>query len=68
MAIYSVGLTLGFSHVSFGIHTFSAFVWSSLTAPYEAHILTVLYSRFADPKAPVIHPDVRSWCSVWEGH
>lgn len=39
----------------------------SVTAPFEAHVLTVLYYRFTDPDRPVIHPDVRTWRSVWKG-
>jgi hypothetical protein len=31
------------------------FVWSSLTAPFEAHVLSVLYYRLTDPGRPVIH-------------
>jgi hypothetical protein len=34
-----------------------SFVWSSLTAPFEAHVLSVLYYRLTDPERPVI----------WEG-
>lgn len=43
------------------------FVWSSLTAPFSAHVLTVLYYRLTDPERPVIHQDVARWRSVWEG-
>jgi hypothetical protein len=43
------------------------FIWSSLTAPFEAHVLTVLYYRLTDPDRPVIHEDVEHWTSVWEG-
>jgi hypothetical protein len=32
-----------------------SFVWSSLTAPFEAHVLSVLYYRLTDPERPVIH-------------
>jgi hypothetical protein len=31
-----------------------SFVWSSLTAPFEAHVLSVLYYRLTDPERPVI--------------
>jgi len=41
------------------------FAWSSLTAPYYAHVLTVIYYKLADPDQPVIHPDVAAWKSVW---
>lgn len=63
----SVAVYLAFAGLSFGTMTFGSFVWSSLTAPFEAHILTALYYRRADPLSPVIHPDVRNWRSVWEG-
>jgi hypothetical protein len=43
------------------------FVWSSLTAPFEAHVLSVLYYRLTDPERPVIHEDVAHWRSVWAG-
>jgi len=43
------------------------FAWSSLTAPFEAHVLTVIYYRLTDPERPVIHEDVLHWLSVWEG-
>ena len=32
-----------------------SFVWSSLTAPFEAHVLSVVYYRLTDPERPVIH-------------
>ena len=44
-----------------------SFVWSSLTAPFEAHVLSVLYYRLTDPERPVIHEDVARWRSVWAG-
>jgi multisubunit Na+/H+ antiporter MnhG subunit len=44
-----------------------AFVWSSLTAPFEAHVLSVVYYRLTDPVRPVIHEDVPRWRSVWAG-
>lgn len=34
-----------------------SFVWSSLTAPFDAHVLSVVYYRLTDPERPVI----------WEG-
>jgi hypothetical protein len=40
---------------------------SALTAPFEAHVLSVLYYRITDPEQPVLHPDVRTWRSVWQG-
>ena len=44
-----------------------SFVWSSLTAPFEAHVLSVVYYRLTDPERPVIHEDVARWQSVWAG-
>jgi len=44
-----------------------SFLWSSLTAPFEAHVLSVVYYRLTDPERPVIHEDVVRWRSVWEG-
>ena len=44
-----------------------SFVWSSLTAPFEAHVLSVLFYRLTDPERPVIHEDVARWRSVWAG-
>jgi hypothetical protein len=44
-----------------------SFLWSSLTAPFEAHVLSVLYYRLTDPERPVIHEDVARWRSVWAG-
>lgn len=43
------------------------FVWNSLTAPFEAHLLTVLYYRFTDPARSVVAPEVLRWRSVWTG-
>lgn len=63
----SVSTYLAFGGLSFGARTFYGFAWSSLAAPFEAHILTALYYRRADPLNPVIHPAVKSWHSVWEG-
>jgi hypothetical protein len=42
------------------------FAWTSLTAPLEAHLLTVIYYRLTDPDRPVIHSDVLRWDSVWD--
>jgi hypothetical protein len=52
---------------SFGTSTFASFVWSALTAPFAAHLLTVIYYRRSEATRPVIHPDVLLWQSVWEG-
>jgi len=40
---------------------------SAIAAPFEAHVLSVLYYRITDPENRVIHPDVRTWQSVWQG-
>jgi hypothetical protein len=40
---------------------------STLTAPYTAHVLSVVYYRLADPERPTIDPDVQRWQSVWKG-
>ena len=40
---------------------------SGLTAPFEAHVLSVLYYRLVEPERPAIDPQVRSWPSVWAG-
>jgi hypothetical protein len=45
----------------------AAFVWTSLTAPFAAHVLTVIYYHLTDPARPVIHDDVFTWPSVWGG-
>jgi len=55
------------SGMGFGTATFVDFVWSSLTAPFTAHLLTVIYYRRSESARPVIHPDVLQWRSVWEG-
>jgi hypothetical protein len=34
------------------------FVWRALTAPFEAHVLSVIYYRLVDPERPVIHPEI----------
>jgi hypothetical protein len=44
-----------------------AILLTMLTAPYEAHVLSVLYYRFVDPERPTIDPRVQSWPSVWHG-
>lgn len=43
------------------------FFWSAFTAPFDAHVLTVLYYRMTDPERPVVHQDVFRWSSVWSG-
>lgn len=64
------GLVSGFGFVfAFGSvgDTLLTFVWSSLTAPLVAHVLTVVYYRLVEPERPVIHESVAGWQSVWEG-
>lgn len=59
---YVAGLEIGdFCFVAF------EYAWASITAPFAAHVLTVIYYNLADPERPVIHPDVRTWKSVWSG-
>ena len=43
-----------------------SFVWGSLTAPFEAHLLTVIYYRITDPERPVIDNSVSTWKSLWK--
>jgi hypothetical protein len=43
-----------------------AVIASSLTAPFSAHVRTVIYYRITDPENRVINPDVHTWLSVWE--
>jgi hypothetical protein len=42
-------------------------VISTLTAPYTAHVLSVIYYRLTDPDRPTIDPNVHRWPSVWKG-
>jgi hypothetical protein len=56
-----------FAHVGFGLDTLLTFIWSTLTAPFQAHVLTVIYYRLADPERPIIDPAVLRWSSVWRG-
>lgn len=56
----------------FGFHAsntrvFVAAVVATVTAPYAAHVLSVLYYRLTEPEEPILHPDVRRWPSVWKG-
>jgi hypothetical protein len=55
------------ARTSFGTSTFVEFVWSALTAPFVAHVLTVIYYRRSDAARPVIDPAVLQWKNVWEG-
>lgn len=41
------------------------FAGGSVTAPFTAHVLTVIYYRLVDPDRPVIHEDVAGWESPW---
>jgi hypothetical protein len=50
-----------------GVRFAAWLAWSSGTAPFSAHVLTVLYYRLTEPERPVIHEDVRRWASVWAG-
>lgn len=43
-----------------------SFVWGSLTAPFSAHLLTVIYYRITDPERPVIADSVSTWESLWK--
>lgn len=43
-----------------------SFVWGSLTAPFSAHLLTVIYYRITDPERPVIDDSVSTWKSLWK--
>ncbi len=59
---------LAFVHVAFTTNVLATFAVDALTAPFSAHVLTVIYYRLADPDRPVIHPSIRSGAvSVWEG-
>ena len=49
------------------LRTVVAAVISAVTAPYAAHVLSVLYYRLTDPDRPAIDPAVQSWPSVWKG-
>ena len=66
-----IGLAVEFPFSSF--HGFVA-VWltgtlgSAIAAPYEAHVLTVLYYRLTAPERPVLPPEPGSkrWRSIWD--
>ena len=55
------------STLGFQSSTVISFVWSSLSAPFLAHVLTAIYYRRSEYQRPVIHPDVLQWRNVWEG-
>ena len=63
--IVSIGI-FGWRDAGHGAIVFSAVV-STFTAPYAAHVLSVLYYRLTDPELPTIDPSVRRWPSVWKG-
>ncbi len=61
-------LALQYAYGSYGIEqALFDLLWLSLTAPFYAHVLTVIYYKLADPERPIIHPDVAGWSSVWRG-
>jgi hypothetical protein len=43
-------------------------VAGALTAPYEAHVFTVLYYKLTEPERPVLPPEPprETWRSVWD--
>jgi hypothetical protein len=43
-------------------------VASAVTAPYTAHVLTVLYYRLTEPESPVLPPapKLETWQSIWD--
>jgi hypothetical protein len=58
---------VAFADLDPGIRFVLVLAWSSVTAPFSAHVLTVLYYRLTEPERPVIHEDVRRWQSIWTG-
>jgi hypothetical protein len=62
----AIPLGIGFRDVGPFANWLIVVIASSLTAPFSAHVLTVIYYRITDPENRVIHPDVRTWRSVWE--
>jgi len=40
---------------------------SAMLAPYQAHVLSVLYYRLVEPERPAVDPKVWTWPSVWRG-
>lgn len=66
--IAPTALGLRYGYESYGVEqALFDLAWSSLTAPFHAHVLTVIYYKLADPERPIIHPDVAAWSSVWKG-
>ena len=43
-----------------------SFLWGSLTTPFSAHLLTVIYYHITDPERPVIDDSVSTWKSLWK--
>jgi hypothetical protein len=62
----SLPLLAFLAQLSFATTILLTFIWSALSAPFNAHVLSVIYYRLADPARPVIDPRVRTWRSVWE--
>jgi hypothetical protein len=58
-----LALVVGLAVTSYWQRLFS-FVWGSLTAPFSAHLLTVIYYRITDPERPVIADSASSWKSL----
>jgi hypothetical protein len=67
LVILAVGVYIALGGFSFATLTFLTFLWSAVTAPFTAHVLTVIYYRLADPDTPIIHPAVSRWRSIWDG-
>jgi len=59
-------LTLG-TGLADWIRILAGDVVATLTAPFQAHLLSVAYYRLTDPDRPAVDPSVRSWPSVWQG-
>ncbi len=62
-----VYVALSAGGLGYGTQTFLTFLASALTAPFTAHVLTVIYYRLSDPDRPIIHPSVSRWRSIWDG-
>jgi len=55
----------GLSERNLAVDVLFGFAWSSISAPFTAHVLTVIYYKLVDPDRPVVHENVRNWTSVW---
>jgi hypothetical protein len=44
----------------------SGVIAASLTTPFEAHVLTVLYYRLTEPERPVVPERPRRWKTIWD--